>query len=89
MENLKKSGENKNKLRTTYPRNQKDFENSKHRVQFTGSHKKRVYRCEVQELFYFFEIFYTVFFHKDKSLGFGKKFKNKLRTKPGLLSHRT
>ena len=28
-------------------------------------------------------------FYKNKSLGFGKKFKNKLRTKPGLLSHRT
>ena len=36
---------------------------------------------------------YTIFlkeqFYKNKSLGFGKKFKNKLRTKPGLLSHRT
>ena len=28
-------------------------------------------------------------FCKSKSLDLGKKFKNKLRTKPGLLSHRT
>ena len=28
-------------------------------------------------------------FYKKKSLGFGKTFKNKLRTKPGLLSSRT
>ena len=58
---------------------------------FTGSHKKRMYRCEVQEmriLNYFFETSYTLFY-KNKSLGFGKKIKNKLRTKPGLLSRRT
>ena len=36
---------------------------------------------------------YTLFlskqFYKKKSLDFRKKIKNKLRTKPGLLSHRT
>ena len=35
-----------------------------------------VYRCEVQEmsrLNCFFEIFYTLFFYKNKILGFGKK----------------
>ena len=35
----------------------------------------------------------TIFFYKNffiyKNLDFGKKMKNKLRTKPGLLSHRT
>ena len=31
----------------------------------------------------------TLFFYKNKSFGFGKKFKNKLRTKPGLMSRRT
>ena len=32
--NLKKLGENKNKLRTTYPKNHEHFKNSKPRVQF-------------------------------------------------------
>ena len=34
MENLKKSVENKNKLRTIYPKNKDNFKNSKPRVQF-------------------------------------------------------
>ena len=34
MENFKKSGENKNKLRTLYPKNQENLKNSKPRVQF-------------------------------------------------------
>ena len=34
MENFKKSGENKNKLRTIYPKNHENFKNSKPRVQF-------------------------------------------------------
>ena len=34
MENQKKSGENKNKLKTIYPRNHENVKNSKHRVQF-------------------------------------------------------
>ena len=72
----KKSGENKNKLKTIYPGNQENFKNSE-RVgsNFTGSSKRRVYRCEVQEmrrLNYFFKIFYTLFY-KNKTLGFVKK----------------
>ena len=63
MENKKKSGENKNKLRTIYPRNQENSKNSKPRVQFYWFLQKTVYRCEVQEmrLNYFFEIFFTLF----------------------------
>ena len=34
IENLKKSGKNKNKLRTIYPKNHEIFKNSKPRVQF-------------------------------------------------------
>ena len=86
----KKSGENKNKLRTIYPRNQEYFKKAGVGSDLTGSYKKRVYRCEVQEkrrFNYFSEIFYS-FFYKSKSPGFGKKIKNKLRTKPGLLSCR-
>ena len=73
---LKKSGENKNKLRTIYPRNQKYFKKAGVGSDLTGSYKKRVYRCEVQEtrrLNYFFEIFYTLFFMRAKALVFVKK----------------
>ena len=31
----------------------------------------------------------SISLYKNKSLDFGKKFKNKLRTKPGLLSYKT
>ena len=51
-----------------------------------------VYRCEVQgmrRLNYFFDIFYNLSCDQNKSLGFGKKIKNKLRTNPGSLPHRT
>ena len=34
MKNLKKLGENKNKLRTIYPKNHENFKNSRLRVQF-------------------------------------------------------
>ena len=54
--------------------------------------KGRVYRCELQEtrrLNYFFKIRYSLFFIRTKILVLVKKFKNKLRTKPGLLSRRT
>ena len=34
MENLKKSGENKNKLRKIYPNDHENFKNSKSRGQF-------------------------------------------------------
>ena len=34
MENLKKLGKNKNKLRTVYPKNYEKFKDSKPRVQF-------------------------------------------------------
>ena len=36
----KKLGENKNKLRTIYPKNHANFKNSKSRSSFTGSCKK-------------------------------------------------
>ena len=54
--------------------------------------KGRVYRCELQEtrrLNYFFKILYSLFFIRTKILVLVKKFKNKLRTKPGLLFRRT
>ena len=44
MENLKKSGENKNKLRTIYPRNQENLRTASIESNITGSYKKRVYR---------------------------------------------
>ena len=34
MENLKNPGENKNKLRTIYPKNHENFKNNKSRIQF-------------------------------------------------------
>ena len=34
MENMKKMGENKNKLRKMYPNNDENFKNNKSRVQF-------------------------------------------------------
>ena len=40
---FKKSVENKNKLRTIYPKNNENFKNNKPSVQFIGSYKKRVY----------------------------------------------
>ena len=40
MENYKKTGENKNKLRTIYPKNHESFKNRKPRVHFTGSCRK-------------------------------------------------
>ena len=42
MENLKKSGKNKNKLRTIYPKNHENFKNSKPRIQFYWFLKKGV-----------------------------------------------
>ena len=39
MENF--SGQNKKTLRTTYPKNHENFKNSKSKVQFTGSYKKK------------------------------------------------
>ena len=44
MENLKKSGENKNKLRTIYPRNHENLRTASIESNVTGSYKKRVYR---------------------------------------------
>ena len=38
---------------------------------FTGSYKKAMYRCEVQETV--FSKFFSLFFYKNKRLGFGKK----------------
>ena len=38
---------------------------------------------------YFFLNLLHSFFYEKKNVGFGKKFKNKLRTMPGLLSRRT
>ena len=44
MENLKTSGENKNKLRTIYPKNHENFKNWKPRVQiYWFLYRKRVY----------------------------------------------
>ena len=40
MENLKKSGENKNKLRTIYPRNQENLRTASIESNITGSYKK-------------------------------------------------
>ena len=64
MKNLKKkSGENKNNLRTIYPRDQENSKKASLEFNFTSSSKNTVYRCEVQEmrLNYFFEIFFTLF----------------------------
>ena len=42
MQNLKKSGKNKNNLKTIFPKNHEKFKNSKPRVQLvTGSYKKK------------------------------------------------
>ena len=44
MENFKKLGKNKNKLRAIYPKNHENFKNSKPRVQFYWFlYKKRLY----------------------------------------------
>ena len=37
---FKKSGENKNKLKTVYPKNHENVQNSKPGSNFTGSYKK-------------------------------------------------
>ena len=39
---FKKSGENKNKLTTIYPRSQENFKTARRGSNFTGSYKKRV-----------------------------------------------
>ena len=45
MENYKKTGENKNKLRTIYPKNHENFKNRKPRVQlYWFLQKRRVYK---------------------------------------------
>ena len=43
MENKKKLGENKNKLRTLYPKNHENFKNSKPKVQFYWFLYKKVH----------------------------------------------
>ena len=76
MENFKKNGR-KWEIKNNIPYKSEKFRGQQAKGPILVVLIKKVYnRCEVQEmrkLNYFFEIFYTICFYKNKSLGFGKK----------------